>query len=170
MARGVKGSGAAHQNRETEMRVANKVHDEEDAPWVRGASLEMPPARTGMDQRWIRFASMGKEDATNYARKHREGWRPRKSESVSDDFEVPRMDTGRFAGCIVVEGMILCERAMSLSKRRTKHFNNETQRRTDAINSDLQSVNSQNRSPAFGPIQMATKQVRVREVKVAADE
>ena len=160
----------AHQTRETKTRAASKVHDEEDAPWERGASLEMPPAKPGMDQRWIRFASMGKEDSTNYARKSREGWKPRPAESVSADFDVPRMDTGRFAGGIVVEGMVLCERPMAISKRRDRHFKKETQRRTDAINSDLQRVNSQNRSPAFGPIQMATKQTRVREVNVASDE
>ena len=162
--------GAAHQTRETESRAAEAVHEQEDTPWVRGASLDAPKERPGMDQRWIRFAVGGKEDSTNYSRKHREGWRPRPAETVPEDFDVPRMDSGRFAGCIVVEGMILCERPKALSKRRQKHFDNLTQVRTDAINSDLQRVNSQNRSPAFGPIKMATKQTMLREVQVAADE
>lgn len=162
--------GTAHQTRETDTRAANQVHEEgDDSSWVRGASLEMPPARPGMDQRWIRFATMGKEDATNFARKMREGWSPRRADTVKDDFAVPSMDTGRFAGAIVVEGMVLCERPLALSRRRDRHFRNETQRRTEAINADLQRVNSQNRSPAFGPIQMATQQTRVREVAVADD-
>src|SRR3990172_5639555 len=89
--------GSVLQTRETESRLAEPVHEEEDEPWQRGASLSMPPAQAGMDQRWIRSAMMGQADNTNWARKIREGWKPRPAETVSDDFPVPRIDDGRFA-------------------------------------------------------------------------
>ena len=157
-------SASANATRESESRAYEKVHDEEDEPWVRGASLEMPPARPGMDQRWIRFAIRGQDDSTNWARKMREGWKPRKADTVPEDFPVPRLDHGRMAGLIGIEGSVLCERPMGISKRRDRHFENETQKRTDAINADLQRLNADNRNPAFGEVRMASRQVPVREV------
>ena len=162
--------GTAHQGRETEARVASPVHEEEETPWIRGASLEMPPARPGMDQRWIRTELAGKPDATNFAPKQREGWKLRKADTVSDDFPVPKIDHGKFAGYIGIEGNVLCERPMALSRRRTKHFEQQTARRTEAINAGLDRVNSQNRSPAFGPISIATRTTPAREVPVMSDE
>lgn len=124
----------------------------------------MPPAQPGMDQRWIRVAMNGKDDATNWARKQREGWSPRKAETVPKDFAVPKIDQGKFSGYIGIEGMILCERKMSISKRRDKHFRDLTKLRTAAINHDLERVNADNRNPAFGPIRMATKTTPAREI------
>jgi hypothetical protein len=75
----------------------------------------MPPARAGMDQRWIRTELGGKFDPTNWARKQREGWKARPADSVPKDFPVPRIDQGKLAGCIGIEGMILCERPLAMS-------------------------------------------------------
>lgn len=163
------GSGAAHQTRDTETRDAAPVHDEEDTPWLRGASLAMPPARPGMDQRWIRTELAGKFDATNWARKQREGWKPRRAETVSEDFPVPRIDDGKFSGLIGIEGNILCERPLAISRRRDRHFAKETERRTEAINADLDRLNRDNRNPAFGPVRMATRSVPAREVPLKDD-
>ena len=164
--------GPAHEKREAEARVYEDVHDEEDAPWIRGASLAAPPPRKGMDQRWIRFAIRGNSDATNWSRKMREGWKPRAADTVPASFAMPTIDHGQFKGLIGVEGSVLCERPMSMSKRREKHFADVTQKRTDAINSDLQKLNEQNANPAFGPVRMASRQVPMREVarEVAAQD
>lgn len=170
MANNRKVRGAARQSRATEEREVDVVHEAEDQPWVRGASLEMPPAQKGMDQRWIRTVINGKDDATNWARKQREGWRARKADTVPENFPVPRIDHGKFSGFIGIEGMILCERPLAISKRREKHFRDVTERRTDAINADLERVNSRNRNPAFGPIQMATRTTPAREVNVLGDD
>lgn len=161
---------SAHETRNTETRAVQSVHEDEDAPWVRGASLEMPPAKPGMVQRWIAFAINGHPTPSNLMRKRREGWVPVKAEDVPADFPVPTEDHGKFAGCIVVEGSILCERPAAISRRRAKHVAKETKRRTDAINHDLERVNNQNRNPAFGPIQMASESKLVREVTVQSDE
>ena len=166
MPRGVRGS--ARKSRDSETHDMQPVHVEEDTPWLRGASLEMPNARPGMDQRWIRAAMKGQDDATNWARKLREGWKPRKADTVPEDFPVPRIEHGKHSGYIGIEGMILCERPMEISRRRTKHFSDQTERRTMAINADLQRTNAENRNPAFGPISMAIGNRKVmREVNVA---
>lgn len=162
---------AAHESREAESRVNEVVHEEEDEPWVRGASLAMPPARPGMDQRWIAFAINGHETPTNYMRKLREGWKPRSSDSIPQDFPVPTVDHGKWAGCIVVEGSVLCERPISISQRRDRHFKKVTETRTAAIDRDLDGFNKENRNPAFGPIKkvIGNRQV-LREVNIMSDD
>jgi hypothetical protein len=45
----------------------------------------------------------------------------------------------------------------------------ETKRRTDALMHDLDGVNRDNKSAAYGPIKKAVSSVPAREVKVAAD-
>lgn len=162
---------SVHQTHEAQSRAQSVVHETEDTPWIRGASLDMPPARPGMDQRWIRTESGGKADPVNWSRKQREGWRPRPADTVAEDFPVPRIEHGRFAGSIGVEGMILCERSMALSERRAKHVRDQIDMRTKAINHDLTNFNVANANPAYGPIQMATKaqRVRARTVPVQAE-
>jgi len=156
--------GPAHIKREADERIYDPVHDEEDAPWVRGASLAMPPARKGMDQRWIRFAIRGQSDSTNWSRKMREGWKPRPADTVPESFPMPTIDHGQFKGLIGIEGSVLCERPMAISKRRDKHFAGVTEKRTEAINHDLQRLNEQNANPAFGPVRLATRTTPAREV------
>ena len=160
---------AARESRETELREAEVVHETEIDDWKRGSSLEMPPARPGMDQRWIRVAMNGRDDATNWARKQREGWKAREAATVAKSFPVPRIDQGKFSGFIGIEGMILCERPLRISEQRNKHFRNQTERKTAAINADLERVNQANANPAFGPIRMATRTTPAREVNVQTD-
>src|SRR3990167_1280939 len=98
-----------HESREQNLRVNEDVHEEEDNPWIRPASLEAPPARPGMRQRWVRVGTMGKDDPVNSMRKFREGWKPRPVESVPKNFYYPKIASGAHAGFIGVEGMLLCE-------------------------------------------------------------
>ena len=168
MPRGVR--NAVHQSRASETRDMEAVHEDEDTPWIRGATLRMPPARPGMDQRWIVFAIHGSPTPANYARKLNEGWVPRKADSLPSSWHAPTVQHGNFAGCVVVEGSVLCERPLTMSARRERHFRKETLRRTEATNADLQRVNAENRNPAFGPIGIAIGDRKVlREVNVAPD-
>lgn len=160
----------AGKTREAMQRENEVVHAISDKPWVRGASLIMPPAKPGHDQRWVRFAMGDKPDPTNYARKIREGWTPRDADSLPEEWQSMKMDQGRHAGCIVVEGSILCERPVALSKRRNEHFQKETERRTEALYHDLDTVNRENKSVAYGPIRKAIDSRPAREVPIQGDE
>ena len=87
------------------------------------------------------------------------------------DFPVPRVDHGKWSGCIGVEGSVLCERPLSISARRDRHFANETARRTEAIDQQLESFHRENRNPAFGPIRKAIGERQVlREVNIMSDD
>lgn len=160
---------AVHPTRETEIRSNTTVHEPSDQPWVRPASLEAPPPRKGMVQRWIRVGVRGKDDATNASRKFREGWQPRKADTVPTDFPLPRIESGRFAGCIGVEGSILCEMPVERNEQRNKYYADIRDRATQAINDQLENASAQ-AGHGFGRISKVEKTTPAREVAVADDE
>jgi hypothetical protein len=127
-----------HETRQYETWDDVDVHAEESKPWVRPTSLEAPPARPGFTQRWIRVGMMGTDDPTNTARKFREGWKPRPASSVAGTFHSPTIQHGKWAGCIGVEGMLLCEMPTSMVTKRNKHYQAKTDLVTNAIQDELQ--------------------------------
>jgi hypothetical protein len=141
------------------------VHALENKPWTLGQSLEAPPPRKGMRQRWVRVAIRGEDDATNVARKMREGWKPRSIDSVPTNFNLPTISQGEWVGCIGVEGMVLMEMPEQLATKRDKFFRDKTDRITTGIEADLQS-----KSNPMMPISQERSSKVGREVKVAADE
>lgn len=153
-----------HETRAYQTYSEEDVHEVENTPWVRPTSLEAPPPRKGFRQRWVRVGSMGQDDPTNTARKFREGWRPRPSDSLPKGYHAPTISHGKWAGCIGVEGMVLCEMPEKLAEKRNKHYQAKTQLVTDTIESDLQ-----NQSHPSMPITQERKTNVVRGVRVAED-
>lgn len=160
-------------SREQEMRESEDVHEEEDAPWERPTSLEAPFPRPGMRQRWVRVGTLNRDDATNLARKLREGWKPRQADTIPDTYKYPTLQNGQFAGFVGVEQMVLMEMPEKRWRQRRDYYRNLTNLRTQALDSQLDRTNSALRNNAFGPIkteERSSKQVRLRKVPVAADE
>ena len=157
--------------RAQEQREAVRVHETEDeTSWVQPTSLQAPKPRPGYVQRWIRAAVKGKDDATNVSRKWREGWKPRPADTVPASFELPAISGGRWNGCIMVEGMILCEMSVQRNNARKKFIRGQIDRKTAAIDADLDRTNKQNRSPAFGDIRKSDRTIPVREVRMQEEE
>ena len=75
------------------------------------------------------------------------------------------MAHGKWAGAIMVEGMLLCEMPLGMIEKRRKFFATETARVTDAIEGELQA----NSRPVMEITQQRSSRV-VREVKPMADE
>lgn len=127
-----------HPTHNQETWDANAIHEVEDTPWIRGGSLVMPPPRPGFDQRWVRVAVRGELDTTNTARKLREGWKPRPADSIPVGFSMPTISHGQFAGFLGVEGSVLCERPVAISKKRDAAMVAKNQKITASIESELQ--------------------------------
>ena len=127
-----------HETRQYETWDDVDVHAEEAKPWVRPSSLEAPPARKGFAQRWIRVGISGSDDPTNTARKFREGWKPRPMSSVPASYHAPTIGHGKWAGCIGVEGMLLCEMPEKMRDKRNAHYQKKTDLVTNAIAEELQ--------------------------------
>ncbi len=138
-----------------------------DRPWVRGTSLAAPPPRPGFTQRWIRVATQGVEDPSNAMRKFREGWKPRPIGTLPPDFPLPTISHGQWAGCIGIEGSILCEMPQVLADKRKAFYQQKTAGVENAIEKDLQKE-----STTKMPItqQRSSKSSLVRRTRVADDE
>lgn len=160
---------APRTSRAQQTRGAEPVHQEEGTPWVRPTSLDAPPARPGYRQKWVRVAMFGKEDATNWMRRLREGWVPRAVDSVPKAFPVPTMQHGKFGDVIAVEGMVLCEMPAERVKQRNDHYAKRRADMTRAIEQELQQVSSR-RHPGFGAIRKAERTQIVREVRAQDNE
>lgn len=137
----------------------------EDQPYVRPSSLGAPTPLPGMKQRWVDVGVEGKWNDKNWARRQREGWVPRPSNTVPKSFPVPRVDTGRFAGAIGVEGMVLCHMTIAQAMKRKRYYTARTKSVTAAINDDIRKVN-RTAGGGFGPIRKAEKSSLVREARV----
>lgn len=153
-----------HASREYETWDDADIHEETAKPWIRPSSLEAPECRTGFAQRWIRIGVMGKDDPTNTSRKFREGWRPRPASSVPASYHAPTISQGKWAGCIGVEGMILCEMPLKIRDKRNAHYAAKTQLVTDAIEAELQ----KQARPGMPIIQERSSKV-IRNIKIAED-
>lgn len=145
---------------------SHDIHAIKNTPWVRPTSLEAPPPRPGFVQRWIRVAVFGIEDPSNAMRKFREGWKPRPASTIPPDFPVPTISHGQWAGCIGVEGMILCEMPKALADKRNNYYMNKTRNIEDAIERELQKESH----PKMPIIQNRKSQSQLVKVPKAADD
>lgn len=145
------------------------IHPKKEQSWVRGSSLEMPPAKPAYDQRWIRFMQGNDYDMPNLSRKLREGWKPVGMDSVSEDWKNMHTTQGRVTG-IIVEGMLLCERHKSQTHKRTRFVREMTARRTDALKHDLDTTNSSVPGSGFHQIQKVQQSTPMKEVQIQEDD
>jgi hypothetical protein len=164
-----KRSASVHGARAKQTREAEEVHEYADEPWVRPATLPHIPAREGFVQRWVRVSVRGDHDATNVSSKFREGWRPRKADTLPKDFPVPKIEQGHYTGCIGVGGNILCEMPKERNNQRNAFYRKRRERQTAAINAELAQASSHGHA-GFGHIERAQKSMVVREVAAADDE
>lgn len=165
-----KAEGGERSSRAQDLRSNSSVHETEDTPWVQGGSLVAPPPRPGYVQRWIRVTSRGKDDAINISRKWREGWKPRAADTMPKSYQTAKLEHGRFAGYIGVEGMVLCELPITKNKARAKFIREQTDKKVKAIDADLKRANASTRGPGFGEIQKSSRTIPVREVRVQREE
>ena len=153
-----------HPSRAQDTWDSTDVHSAEDTPWVRGQSLAAPPARPGFVQRWIRVAIDGKDDATNVARKMREGWKPRPADSIPANFQLPTISHGEWTGCLGIEGSVLMEIPAKIADKRKAFVKDRTDTITNSLEGELQQ-----KSNSIMPISQERRSDVGRMVKVADD-
>ena len=117
MARASRNSQNTHPTREEDTRAE---------VWTPPAVLDAPPAREGMRQRGVATSILGEPVPHHTTRRFREGWTPRPSDTVPEDFPVPTIAHGEHEGCIGVEGMILCEMPEERVEARKRYFKQKT--------------------------------------------
>ena len=127
-----------HDTRVDETSEYDATHQEEAVQWVRPSSLEAPPARKGMTQRWVRYTFRGAADPKNLNRKHREGWRPRDPDTLPEDWQIFAVHANKAEGYIQVDDLVLMEIPTEVLKKRKEAIEQANERQMDSVNHDLE--------------------------------
>lgn len=71
--------------------------------------LEAPAPPPGMKYHWVRTETHGQPDASNFARRRRQGYVPVSKEELPEEFHAPTIEHGNFDGYVGVQGLVLCK-------------------------------------------------------------
>ena len=122
--------------------LRSSTRDEEIRPqtnWTPPALLDAPQARPGFKQRWVATTILGKETPDNVYKRMREGWEPRKSETVKEQ-HFPTINHGQWVGCIGIEGMVLCEMPEEKYDSMKAYYGEKSLEQNDALSGELDSL------------------------------
>jgi hypothetical protein len=122
--------------------LRSSARDEEIRPqtnWTPPALLDAPQARPGFKQRWVATTILGKETPDNVYKRMREGWEPRKSETVKEQ-HFPTINHGQWVGCIGIEGMVLCEMPEEKHDAMKTYYGEKSLEQNDALSGELDSL------------------------------
>lgn len=123
---------------EREIRADDALHDQ--AAYRPPSVLDAPPPRPGMRQRWVRTHLLGQSDPAHVHVRFREGWSPRKADTIPKGFGVPTLNHGQYEGCIGIEGLILCEMPLARVAQRNAYYAKRGQAAMGFVNSALNKV------------------------------
>ena len=129
----------------------NSVRDEESRPmtaWKPPSLLDAPEARPGYVQRWVATSIQGKESPDNVYKRMREGWEPRKADSVKDPL-FPTINHGQWAGSIGIEGMLLCEMPKEKHRAMKEYYHNRSVEANESVAGDLEALGRNNGQPIY---------------------
>lgn len=126
-----------HESRVDEMSEYDATHPVEAMPYVRPSSLQAPPARDGMTQRWVRRHVRGADDPKNLNRAWREGWRPRSPDTLPEDWRIFAQFADKNEGMIVVDDLILMEIDSDVLERKRQFIESATELQIRSVEYDL---------------------------------
>ena len=129
-----------HESRVDETSEYDATHQAEPTAWIRPSSLEAPPAREGMTQRWVRKSVRGADDPKNLNRTWREGWRPRDPSTLPEDWRIFANFADKTDGMIVVDDLILMEIDSEVLVRRREAIEQATKLQIASVEHDLESA------------------------------
>jgi len=130
----------SNKNGRGDLRIS--MRDEETRPqtsWTPPALLDAPQARPGFKQRWVATTILGKETPDNVYKRMREGWEPRKSDTVKEQ-NFPTINHGQWVGCIGIEGMVLCEMPDEKHQSMKAYYSEKSDQQNDALSGELDSL------------------------------
>ena len=136
--------------RETENRAAA----ERPKKWMPPQLLPDPHPEEGYAFRWIRLSTLGASDALNISSKLREGWEPVKA-SEHPEIVLMSGQANRFPDSIEIGGLLLCKTPLEFIEQRTKHYRDQTDAQTTAVDNSFMRENDP-RMPLFAERKSST--------------
>ena len=116
--------------------------------WMPPQLLPDPTPEPGYAYRWIRIASLGKDDATNISGKLREGWEPVRA---SDHPEIRMFGSdgnAKFPDSVQVGGLLLCKTPVELTEQRNAYYRNQAEAQMQSVDNTYMRENDP-RMPMF---------------------
>ena len=106
-------------------------------PWRPVRKLETPPAPEGYEYRWIRESMLGQEDKANVARRIREGWELVRGTDLPAEYAYPTADTGRHAGLVYSEGLLLAKIPTETREERNAYYEDQARMKKEALDNNM---------------------------------
>jgi len=115
--------------------------------WMPPQLLPDPTPEPGYAYRWIRIASLGKDDATNISGKLREGWEPVRA---ADHPEIRLFGSSnpKFPDCVEVGGLLLCKTPVEFTEQRNDYYRNQAEAQMNSVDNTYMRENDP-RMPMF---------------------
>ena len=116
--------------------------------WMPPQLLPDPTPEPGYAYRWIRTATLGKDDATNISGKLREGWEPVRA---SDHPEIRLFGSGKstqFPDSVEVGGLLLCKTPVEFTEQRDAYYRKQSEAQMAAVDNTYMRENDP-RMPMF---------------------
>jgi len=115
--------------------------------WMPPQLLPDPNPEAGYAFRWIRIASLGKDDATNISGKLREGWEPVKA-SDHPEIRLFGSSNGKFPDSIEVGGLLLCKTPVEFTEQRNDYYRKQSEAQMASVDNTYMRENDP-RMPMF---------------------
>jgi hypothetical protein len=116
--------------------------------WMPPQLLPDPNPEPGYAFRWIRIASLGKDDATNISGKLREGWEPVRA---SDHPEIRMFGSdgnAKFPDSVQVGGLLLCKTPVEFTEQRDAYYRQQAEAQMASVDNTYMRENDP-RMPMF---------------------
>lgn len=123
--------------REQTTRAALEV-DEIDEDWRPAPYTTSPPAREGMEQRWVRCRITNVDDIQNIFKRRTRGWEPRSASTVPKGFIVMLTKFGDFGDVISNQDSILMERPIAEGQKYRRSTENYTRKLYESIRENIE--------------------------------
>ena len=115
--------------------------------WMPPKLLPDPIPEEGYAFRWIRIASLGKDDATNYSSKLAEGWEPVKA-SDHPEIRLFNASAAKFPDSIEVGGLLLCKTPVEFTHQRNAYYSQQAEAQMNSVDNTFMRENDP-RMPMF---------------------
>lgn len=115
--------------------------------WMPPQLLPDPTPEEGYAYRWIRIATLGKDDPTNLSGKLREGWEPVKA-SDHPEIRLFGEPQGHFPDSIQVGGLMLCKTPVEFTQQRDAYYQQQTDAQMASVDNTFMRENDP-RMPMF---------------------
>lgn len=123
-----------------------------DQVWRRPTSLDAPPPRPGMVQRWVRMTHRDGQDTINWSGKFREGWKPRTPDTLPREFVHLTGAQQGSGSLITIGGMVLCEMPERTLQQKRAYIRELNRRQELSVSTETDKVSREGVAQGAAPI------------------